>query len=337
MAPVAFVERRVAEHDIGRALVVGVGAQGVGGRRADGRVGVQGEAQRGEGGQFGHAVLAVQALVGAGRDGAQQGAGAAGGVEDGARGGRARGEFGHEGGGSRRGQRVLAGVGVGLPAEQELVRAPGAEFGRQLRDAAQQRDGRQEFGGVGDAYGPSAPRPEPLGHDVFELGGQELGQPFVRHGAEREPGRRPVADQEQGAARVQQGGDGSRGVPGELLPDAFTQRHLDELALGAQPALDVGEREGGAGLRATHGLGEVPVPAAPVADGGASHSGQPGDPGGGHLGRVVPRLHAAAPLVARGQSRAVEHIQTIIRTAGFTAVDRRFTCTRVDSVHRHLL
>lgn len=53
VAPVAFVERRVAEHRVDGVLGEGVGAQAVGGNRADGGGPVQGEAQRGEGGEFG--------------------------------------------------------------------------------------------------------------------------------------------------------------------------------------------------------------------------------------------------------------------------------------------
>lgn len=103
-------------------------------------------------------------------------------------------------------------------------------------------------------------------------------------------------DEQQDAAGVRQRRDRALGVSGELLPDAFPQRDLGEFALLAQPRLDLGEREGRARLGAADRLGEVGVPAAPVADGGAAHAGEPGDPGRGHLCRVV--LHPPAPLAA---------------------------------------
>ncbi len=83
VAPVALVERRVAEHGVGPQLRVRVGPQGVAGGGVHGRAGVQGEAQGGEGGELRRAVLGVEPAVGAVGEGAEQGAGAAGGVEDG--------------------------------------------------------------------------------------------------------------------------------------------------------------------------------------------------------------------------------------------------------------
>jgi hypothetical protein len=54
--------------------------------------------------------------------------------------------------------------------------------------------------------------------------------------------------------------------------------------VGAQPVLDVGEVEGGAGLGAADRLREVIAAAAPVDDGGAAHPGRPSDLGQVHLG-----------------------------------------------------
>ena len=134
-------------------------------------------------------------------------------------------------------------------------------------------------------------------------------------------------DEQQGAAGVGQRGDGALGMPGELLPDAFAEWDLGEFALLAQPGLDLGEGEGRARLGAADGLGEVGVAAALVADGGAADAGQSGDPGGGHLCRVV--LHRRLPSLSQCDAEHTDarkiHAFTTVYTLGFV--------NRVDSVH----
>ncbi|CAM5725152.1 hypothetical protein SGLAM104S_01012 [Streptomyces glaucescens] len=285
VAPVALVERRMAQDGVGAQLGVGVRAQRVTGGGADGGRGAEGEPESGEGGEVSGAVLGVQLLVGAGGDGAQQGAGAAGGVEDGAGG---AGEVGHEAGQFGGGEGVLARVGVGGPAEQELEGLPGAQFGGQFGGAAQQGGGGQDCRAGGGVDGPLVRRAAEPGCDhLLQLVRQHRREPFVGPSAGIEPHRRPLVDEQEHASGVRQRGDGAFGVPGELLPDALPQRDLGEFALAAQPGLDVGEGEGGAGLRAADRFGEVGVAAAPVAHGGPAHAGEPGDSGGGHLCRVV--------------------------------------------------
>lgn len=114
---------------------MGVRAQAVADRSVHGGPGLQGEPERGERGEFGGVVLGVELLVGAGGGGPQEGAGAAGRVQDGAGG---AGEVGHESGQVGGGERVLARVGVEVPAEQELEGLPGAQLGGQLGDAPQE-------------------------------------------------------------------------------------------------------------------------------------------------------------------------------------------------------
>ncbi len=146
VSPVAFVERRVAQDGVGAQFGEGVRAQGVAGGGADAGPGVQGEPECGERGEAGGVVLGAEALVGlfgagggAGlRGGAQEGAGAAGGVEDGAGG---AGQLRHEAGEVGRGEGVLAGVGVEVPAEQELEGLPGPELGCQFGGAAEEGRG----------------------------------------------------------------------------------------------------------------------------------------------------------------------------------------------------
>ncbi|MGC0402786.1 hypothetical protein RKD27_005430 [Streptomyces sp. SAI-126] len=334
VAPVALVERRVAQDGVGAQLRVGVGAQGVAGRAAHRGPRVQGEPERGERGEFGGAVLCVELLVGPGGGGPQQGAGAAGRVEDGACG---AGEVGHETGQVGGGERVLARVRVEVPAEQELEGLAGAQLGGEFGDAAQEGDGGEEFragrgvngrvggggecrvgsggecgvhgvwgGGVRSVLGfrtvlgvhsrrgvHGRLRPESRREHLPQCPGQRLGEALVGAGAHLQPDRRAVVDQEQDAARVGEGGDRAVGVAGELLPDALPQRHLGEFPLLAEPGLDLGEREGRAGLGAADGPREVGVPTAPVADGGAAHTCQPCDTRGGHLSRVV--LHRLLP------------------------------------------
>ncbi len=150
VAPVALVERRVAQHRVGPHLRAGVGPQGVAGHGAHAGAGVQGEAERGEGGEFGGAVLGVQLLAGAVGDGAEQGAGAAGRVEDGAGG---AGEAGHEGGEFGGGGRVLARVAVEVAAEQELEGVPGTARGGEFGDAAQEGGGGEQLRAGGEHKG----------------------------------------------------------------------------------------------------------------------------------------------------------------------------------------
>ncbi len=281
VAPVAFVERRVAEHRVGGELREGVGAQGVAGLGVHVGGAVEGEPQGGGGREVRLGLLGVEG--GRAGGGAQQGAGAGGRVEDRARGAvSGGGEGGHEGGGPGRGEGVLPGVGVEVAAEKELEGGAAAVLGGQFGGAAQQRHGRQERARVrgGDGAGGA----EPFGEHVVQCGWESLRELGVRHRGEVAPAARPFPYEEEGAARVHEGGHGTRGVGGDVLPDAFPQRHLGELPLGAQPGFDVGEGEGGAGLGAADGPGEVGVPPPPVADGRAADAGEPGDPGGGHLG-----------------------------------------------------
>lgn len=270
VAPVALVERRVTQDGLGPEVLVGVRAEAVPRGGADGALGAQREAERGEGGQFAGAVLAVQLLTGAGGDGAQEGAGAAGRVEHRAGG---PGEFGHQLGELARSERVLARVGVEVPGEQELEGLPRSQVCREFGGAAQQRDRGQQIGGRRLEYGGIPGRAEAWGEDVPERLGEDPGQLLVVGArAQLEPGQGPVVEIQQGAARVHEGGDGALRVAGDLLPDALLQGHLGELALIAQPLLDLAEREGRAGLGATDRFGEVGVPSAPVADGGATHA-----------------------------------------------------------------
>lgn len=216
-----------------------------------------------------------------------------------------------------------------MTAEQELVRLAGAQFRGEFGGAAQQRDGGQEAG-VGQARGALAAGAEAAVQDVVEGGREALGEVLVGDRGEFEPVGGPVVHEEQGAAGVQERDPGARGVPGELLPDTFTQRDLGELALLAQPGLDVGEGEGGAGLRPADGLGEVGVAAAPVADGGAADPREPGDPGRGHFCGVV--LHpACSPRLPHDCD--AEHTREHV-SAPFTSVYTLDSVNRVDSVHK---
>lgn len=253
-------------------------------------VGVQGEPQCGERGEVGVGLLRVQG--GRAVDGAQQGAGARGGVED-STGGLFPGlhQGGHEFGESGRCECVLAWVGVQLAAEQELEGLPGPGLRGHLRGAPEQRNGRKQFGAAGSVNSPSGYRggPEAVGEHVLESEGQHTGHRLVRHSGDLPPGGGAVAPEQQGATGVDQGGDRAGRVSGELLPDPFTERDLGEFPLVTQPLLDLGQGEGRARLGATDGLGEVGMAAAPVTDGGPPHAREPGDPGRGHLcrGRVL--------------------------------------------------
>lgn len=212
-------------------------------------------------------------------------AGAAGRVEDDAQRACHGGQFGHQRGRSRRGQGVLPGVGVQVAAEQEGVRLGGAVGGGEIAGGPYERGGRGERLAGQPAYGVVGT--EPGDEDGVEHRGQHTGQfGVVGGGPQLLPGRGAVADQQQDGTGLPQGGRGARRVPDELLPDPFAQRHLGEFALVAQPLLDVSEGEGGAGLGAADRLGEVRVAAPPVADRGAAGNGEPGDTGGGHLGRT---------------------------------------------------
>ncbi|MGC0340166.1 hypothetical protein RKD20_005200 [Streptomyces sp. SLBN-8D4] len=367
VAPVALVERRVAQDGVGAQLRVGVGAQGVAGGAAHGGPGVQGESERGERGEFGGAVLRVELLVGAGGGGPQEGAGAAGRVEDGAGG---AGEVGHEAGQVGGRERVLARVGVQVPAEQELEGLAGAQLGGQLGDTAQEGGRGEEFrtgggvnGGVhtrrgwvvngvhsrrrvgrgcrGRARGVHSLRsargrlrPESRCEHLPQRPRQHLREAFVGTCAQLQPNRRAVMDQQQHAARVDEGGDRAVGVAGELLPDAFPQWDLGEFPLRAQPGLDFGEREGRAGLAAADGPREVGVPTAPVADGRAAHAGHPRDTGGGHLSRVVLHPSGSPRRTAPVLSPACDAEHTDARKIyPFTAVYTMSAVNSVDSVH----
>ncbi len=161
VAPVAFVERRVAEDGVGGELREGVGAQGVAGtevRAGDGSargVGVEGQAQGGEGGEGGVGLLSVQR--GGAVDRAEQGAGEQAGSRTvrtccprAVRAGRGRfGEVRHQLGEMGRGQGVLARVGVQLPPEQKRERLPGPDPGGQFGGGAQERHGRHQVPGGG--------------------------------------------------------------------------------------------------------------------------------------------------------------------------------------------
>ncbi|RPK82468.1 hypothetical protein EES46_26905 [Streptomyces sp. ADI98-10] len=157
VAPVAVVEGRVAEHGVGREPGERVGPQGVpgphgqGGRGAVRSAGAQGEAQCGEGGEPGVGLLGVQRRWSC--DGAEQGAGPGRRIEDAAErpvGGRATGvlrgfgEVRHQLGEVRRGQGVLARVGIQVPTEQELEGLTGTDPGGELRGGAQERHGGQQ-------------------------------------------------------------------------------------------------------------------------------------------------------------------------------------------------
>lgn len=134
---------------------------------------------------------------------------------------------------------------------------------------------------------------------LLQRPGEAGGEPFVGDGPQIQPDGRAVVDEQQYAARVDEGGGRALGVADELLPDAFTEGHFGEFSLAAEPGLDLGEGEGGAGLGTADRLGEVGVTAAPVADGGAADAREPCDAGGGHFRGVV--LHAPrSPRSAHG-------------------------------------
>lgn len=161
MAPVAFVERRVAQHGVGGETPERVVPEGVPGGDLDARgagIGAQDKPERGERGEFRRGLLGEE-RAGAG-DGAQQRARAGRGVEDGdaaggsvvrgiaGTGGRGAcgrvgadaGERGHQGRGVGGGECVLPGVGVQVAAEQELEGLRGAEFTGEFRGTPQQGD-----------------------------------------------------------------------------------------------------------------------------------------------------------------------------------------------------
>lgn len=227
-------------------------------------------------------------------DGPQQGARAAGGVEhrEGRGAGRSGGagactggpgEGGHERGEAVRGERVLAGVGVEVAAEEELEGLAGAEFGAEFGGGPQQRHG----GGAQRDLGERVARPQARAEHPVEDGPQPGGHALVGVGGQFRPVGGPVVYDEQRAAGLDECADGPAGVGGDLLPDALAQRDLGELSLGAQPVLHLTQGEGGAGLGTTDGLGEVGVAAAPVADCGAADSGQACDLGRGDLCGVL--------------------------------------------------
>ncbi len=300
VAPVAFVERRVAEHGVDGQPRERVGAQcvaGPHGHRGGGvavGAGAQGEAECAERSEIRVGVLRVQGVRAAHR--AEQGPGAGGRVEDRTRGPPAGPHEGrHQFGEAGRCEGELARVGGELAAEQELEGLVGTGLTGEFGDRAQQRDGREQLlggGGVNSTYRPVAVRvrggrPETRREQAAEGGVQHIGHPCVGDGGDLQPRSGPVADQQQGAARVDQGGNSTGRVSGQLLPDPFPERHFGEFPLVAQPPFDLGQCEGGTGLGAAHRFGEVGVPATPVADGGAPHPREPGDSGRGHLCRVL--------------------------------------------------
>lgn len=135
--------------------------------------------------------------------------------------------------------------------------------------------------------GRGGPGCEAPGEDGVQRARQAAREVVVVALGELPPVLRLLPYEHQHAADPHERGGGTRRVAGQFLPDAFAGRYRGELALGAQPLLDVGEGERGARLGAAHGQREVGVPAAPIADGGASDPGEPGDPGGRHLCRVL--------------------------------------------------
>ncbi|AIA04050.1 hypothetical protein DC74_3555 [Streptomyces noursei] len=331
VAPVAFVERRVEQDGVGGELREGVGAQGVGGPDADRGAGrLQGEPERGEGGEVGVGLLPVEggrrgvrgpagdrrgvpggAPGGVLAGGGQESADAAGRVQDGGRRAVAVREFGHQGGRPGRGQGVLAGVGVQVAAEQEGVGRGGPVGGGEVAGGA------DEIGGAGEGRaGQAAHRvlgAQPGGQHGLQQRGQHAGEFGVVGGAaELPPGGGAFVDEQEDGADLAERGGGAGGVADELLPDPFAGRDLGDLALVAEPLLDVVEGEGGAGLGAADGLGEVGVAAAPVADRGPADAGEPGDAGGGHLGRAAvrpaPRAGVRSAAVRAVVRRLLRHL-----------------------------
>ncbi len=381
MAPVALVERRVADDGVDGQPREGVGPQAVSPGHPHRGVGVQREPQRGERGEVGVPLLRVHAHRRPGS--AQQPPGPGGGVEHGTGGPLTGGLFtsglftgglctdglrtgspptggrpirptgsagrplptggggrplhrnqarqrGHQGGGGRWGEGVLPQVGVQVPAQQEGVRLARAEVRGEFRRAAQQRHRGAEPGRVREVYGVGLA--EPCGQGRVEGDRQHLGQLVIGALAQPVPDRGPVPDQQEDGPDLAQRGRAARRMPGEQLPDALAQRDLGELALGAQPALHVAEREGRAGLGAAHRLGEVGVAAAPVADGGAPHPGEPGDSRGGHLCCVVRHLADSVPWCCCGGWRP--SIPTISTHRPVHAVNSTLHNTLVDAVHK---
>ncbi|GAA3484090.1 hypothetical protein GCM10018966_086220 [Streptomyces yanii] len=306
VSPVAFVERRVAEHGVDGEPRERVGTQRVAGPHGERGgiaavdVGVQGEAEGGERGKIRVGVLRVQS--GRTADGPQQGAGAGGRVEDRADGSVAGpDERGHQFGEAGRGEGELTWIGGELTAEEKFEGLAGPRAGGEFDGRPQQGDGREQFVGGGRVNSPFVPgsastvtsfrvaggRSEACGEQAVQGEVEHLGHPRVRHGGDLQPGGGPVPDEKQGAARVHEGGDGAGRVTGQLLPDPFAERDFSQFPLVAEPLFHFGECEGRAGLGAADRLGEICVAAAPVADGGTPHSGEPGDSGRGHLCRVL--------------------------------------------------
>ncbi len=291
VSPVALVERRMAEHGVDGEAGKGVGAQGVTGphgERAPRGIGVQGEPERGECREVRVVLLRVQRVRP--RDGAQQGPGPRRRVEDGARGPAAGArQCGHQLREAGRGERVLPRVGVELAPEQELEGLPDPGLRGEFGGGAQQWHGGQQFRTAGGAYGPSGFRcgAEAVVEHRAEGERQHTGHRLVRDCGELSPSGRAAPHEQQGAARVDQRGHGTLRMARQLLPDPFTEGDLGDLPLLAQPRLHRGQGERRARLGAADRLGEVGVPATPVADGSASHAREPGDPGSGHLCRVL--------------------------------------------------
>ncbi len=277
-------------------------------------------AQQGRGGQQLGLAGAVQGGRGVHRRG--------GGRGDERRVGRRR--IGHHRGGRNR-------IGRRRIGRRRIGRRRGGRRGGGRRGRAA---GRHRRGGV---LGGGRPGPEAGCEHLVQGAGQQRGEPLVGAGAQLQPAGGAVVDEQQQAPGVRQRGDRSAGVADELLPDAFPQGHLGELAVVAQPGLHLGQGEGRAGLGAADRLREVRVPAAPVAHRRTADPGEPGDARRGHLRRGVPRPPVPRPLVPlvpllphpRRSPRPVcgdEHTGDLA-IPSFTCVHSPLPVNRVDSVH----
>ena len=318
-APVALVVGRAAEHSVGaRAGRGGLGAQRVPGgeverqrQRAPGGA-AQGEPEQGDGREVGIGLLAV---VDAAPGGEQQGAAAAGRVVENVR-GVGPGQPPHQRGdlGGERGTRPVHGVGraAGQLGGDGLRALPG---GRGVLGATGEPGGGGEQPGQAD-LGAAVERgqPQQLGalraegadRQQAEGGRQVGGELLVLPEGERLPaGGVAVQQQQQGEGRDQWRGGRVGGVaqPLQLLPDAFPQRHLGDLALGPEPGLDLGQREGRAGLGAADRAREVRVPTPPVADGRPADARQPGNLDGADPGRSGGLRHLRLLLLGLGRCR----------------------------------
>ncbi len=300
VSPVALVERRVAQHHVGADLGMGIGAQRVpgpdvhlpggltprrvpgeqdpyGGQRRLGRIDVLAEQfQRDD---RGGRVHRAGPLPGGGE---QETAGAARGVEHGAdvtglAVARQLGDLGHQ-----RRQRVrrdadLPDVRVEPAAEQEVEGLPGPVFSRQADRALHQGPlGVGEAGVVRKSLGGIGVRRTTRGCRVRRVPRPLPGEPGTGRG-DRPPHRVAVPE------RL------------ELRPQPFPAADLVELPLPPQPLLHLRQCELRAGVRTADRRGEAVVTAAPVADGRAPDTGDPGyfRQGDGD-GRLARRRHCVS-------------------------------------------